>query len=130
MQTNYRTFLLRMDTLCIRVYNGYIRIFLLNLRHYLFGQKKNYITMPESTHGFEHSQLRGITIKNMIVTIVCTATLVSAIMTAYFGIKSDMRDIQANQNTYNKITDLRLKAVEDRENLLEFQITELKELKK
>lgn len=79
--------------------------------------------------GFEHSQLRGITIKNMIVTIVCTATLVSTMMGAYFGIKSDIKDIRDNQNTYNKITDLRLKAVEDRQNLLELQISDLKNKK-
>jgi hypothetical protein len=77
--------------------------------------------------GFEHSQLRGITIKNMIVTIVCTATLVSTIMTAYFGIRSDIKDIRDNQNTYDKITDLRLKAIEDRQNLLELQIRQIKD---
>lgn len=75
--------------------------------------------------GFEHSQLRGITIKNMIVTVACTATLVSGGMGAYFGLKTDMKDIKDNQTTYNKITDLRLKAIEDRQNLLELQIHDL-----
>lgn len=126
MQTYYRTFLLRMDTFCIWVYNGIYSIFLFNLRHYLFGQEKNYLAMPESTPGFEHNQLRGITIKNMIVTIVCTATLVTTILTTYFGLKDDMKDIRDNQNTYNKITDLRLKAIEDRQNFFELQISEMK----
>lgn len=129
MQTYYRTFLLRMDTFCIWVYNGIFSIFLFNLRHYLFGKEKNYLVMPESTPGFEHNQLRGITIKNMIVTIVCTATLVTTILTTYFGLKDDMKDIRDNQNTYNKITDLRLKAIEDRQNFFELQISEMKKSK-
>lgn len=129
MQTYCTRFLLRMDTFCIWLYNGVFSIFLFNLRNYLFGQEKNYLAMPESTPGFEHSQLRGITIKNMMVTIVCTATLVSTILASYYGIRDDMKDIKDNQNTYNKITDLRLKAIEDRQNILEMQIGELRKSK-
>lgn len=118
-----------MDTLRLWLHDGYVGIFLLTLRHYLFDQKKNILTMSDTTPGFEHRQLRGITIKNMMVTIVCTASIVISIMTAYFGLRTDMKDIQDNQNTYNKITDLRLKAVEDRQNMLDLEITELKNKK-
>lgn len=77
--------------------------------------------------GFEHSQLRGITIKNMLVTIVCTASIVTTVLTTLFSLKSDIKDIRDNQSTYNKITDLRLKALEDRQNIFEVQIQQLQQ---
>lgn len=85
--------------------------------------------MSETTPGFEHSQLKGITIKNMIVTIVCTASLVVTIMGAYTGLKEQIDHQQYRQDTQNQLIDLRLKAVEDQQTLIRQQIKELQERK-
>lgn len=120
--------LLRMDTLCIWVHDWNIRYFLFNLQHYLFN-KKVPVTMSETTPGFEHSQLKGITIKNMIVTVVCTASLVITIMGAYNGLKESMTEQRLRQDTQNQLIDLRLKAVEDQQTIIRQQIKEIQDRK-
>lgn len=101
--------------------------FLFNLRRYLFNQEANIITMSEP--GFEHSQLRGITIKNMIVTVVCTATIVASVMGTYFGITQKMSDISHTQEQNNQIMDLRIRTLEDQQKLIREQIRDLQNRK-
>lgn len=69
--------------------------------------------------GFEHTALRGITIKNMIVTIFCTATIVASVMTTYF----QLRGVQ-------EIQELRLKMLEDHQKVIDHRIDELQQNKK
>jgi hypothetical protein len=80
--------------------------------------------------GFEHTALRGITIKNMIVTIVCTATIVISVMATYQGLRSDMNSQNLNQNNQNKIFELRIKIIEDEVSIINNRIDELKTDKK
>jgi len=80
--------------------------------------------------GFEHNQLRGITIKNMIVTIVCTASIVVSVMTTYFNLKSGQDAIQYTQDKQNIVTDLRLRAIEAQIVVINKQIEELQKDKK
>lgn len=68
----------------------------------------------EQTVGFEHTQLKGLTIKNMIITITCTASIVITIMSAYSGLKSQ-----------NDINDLRIRVTEARVTVLEQNLREL-----
>jgi hypothetical protein len=80
--------------------------------------------------GFEHSQLKGITIKNMLVTIACTATIVSSGMGAYFGLQKSIDRATYKQDEQNKIFDLRLKTVEDHQKLIDIQLQDLQQVKR
>jgi len=42
----------------------------------------------------KNHQLKGITIKNVIVTIVSTASIVASVITTYFGLKTDIQIIK------------------------------------
>lgn len=117
-----------MDTFRFWLPNCYIRACLFDIRSLLPIYQKNLIAM-ESTPGFEHSQLRGITIKNMIVTVACTATLVISLMTAYSGLKSDNLTTRQMQDEQNKILELRIRIIEDQQKLLSQQIRELQDKK-
>lgn len=75
--------------------------------------------MEQTAPGIEHTQLRGLTIKNMIVTIACTASIVVTVMTAYNGLKSQ-----------NDINDLRIRVTEARITVLEQQIHEMQQQRK
>lgn len=116
-----------MDKIFIRMPDWNIWHFLFNLRHYLLDQKKNNLKMAEP--GFEHSELKGITIKNMIVTVICTATLVITIMGSYAGLKAEISDVRHDQSEHDKITDLRIRVVEDQQKILSEQIKELQNRK-
>jgi len=70
--------------------------------------------MEQTMPGIEHTQLKGLTIKNMIVTIACTTSMVIAVMGAYYGLKSQ-----------NDINDLRIRVTEARITVLEQQIREM-----
>lgn len=72
-----------------------------------------------ATPGIEHTQLKGLTIKNMIVTIACTASIVITVATAYFGLKSQ-----------NDINDLRIRIIEAKVTVLEQELRELQVIKK
>jgi hypothetical protein len=78
----------------------------------------------------EHTELKGITIKNMVVTVISTASIVVSVMTAYFGLKNDIREIKSTQETETRINNIRLKMLEGQVTLLQTEITEIKHYKK
>jgi len=74
----------------------------------------------------EHQELKGITIKNLIVTILSTASIVASVMTTYFGLKSDIQEIKSSQSTEAKINNIRIKVLEDQVNLLQKEVDQIK----
>jgi hypothetical protein len=74
----------------------------------------------------EHKELKGITVKNMLVTIISTASIVASVMTTYFNLKSDVSDLRNRQETINRVNDIRLKVLESQVNILQQQIQEIK----
>lgn len=74
----------------------------------------------------EHRELKGITIKNLLVTIVSTASIVASVMASYFQLKNDIHDLKINQETQNRIYDIRLKIAESEISLLQQQVDELR----
>ncbi|OKS84835.1 hypothetical protein RG47T_0272 [Mucilaginibacter polytrichastri] len=48
-------------------------------------------------------------------------------MTTYFQLKDDIKDVKSQQETQNRVNDLRLKILEDHVNILQQQIDELKQ---
>ncbi len=74
----------------------------------------------------EHQELKGITVKNLVVTIVSTASIVASVMTTYFGLKTDISEIKATQETETKINNIRIKVLEDEVTLLQKKIDGIK----
>jgi hypothetical protein len=74
----------------------------------------------------EHQELRGITIRNLVVTIFSTASIVASVMTTYFGLKTDIREIKTTQATDTRINNIRLKILEDNVALLQKEVDEIK----
>ena len=79
--------------------------------------------------GFEHHQLRGITIKNIIVTIVSTAGIVASVVTTYFALRGDISEVRSSQETTNRVNEIRLKMLESEVSVLQQEVHELKESK-
>lgn len=75
--------------------------------------------------GFEHSELKGVTLKNMIVTIACTATIVATGVGAYSGIQKSIDNLGYRQDEQNKLIDLRIRTLEDQQKLMNIEIREL-----
>ena len=73
----------------------------------------------------EHRELKGITIKNLLVAIVSTASIVASVMTSYLQLKSDIHDIRISQETQNRIYDIRLKVLETQVSVLQHQVDEI-----
>lgn len=78
----------------------------------------------------EHTELKGITIKNMAVTVISTASIVISVMSAYFTLKADMQEIRASQETEAKINNIRIKMLEGQVTLLQAEIVAIKDNKK
>jgi len=72
----------------------------------------------------EHQQLKGITIKNAVVTIISTASIVASVMTTYFGLKTDIQSIRSSQETEARINNIRIKILESQVTLLQKQVTD------
>ena len=70
----------------------------------------------------EHKELKGITLKNLVVTIISTASIVASVMTTYFGLKSDIMDIKATQQTETRVNNIRIKVLESQIAILQKQI--------
>src|ERR1700761_5523513 len=74
----------------------------------------------------EHKELRGITIRNLMVTVMSTASIVASVMTTYYGLKDDIHKISATQETQSRVYEIRLKMLETETALLQQQVTGLK----
>jgi cell division protein FtsL len=75
---------------------------------------------------FEHRELKGITIKNIVVTIISTASIVISVMTTYFQLKGDIRDVRIQQDAQNRINEIRLKVLEGQVALLQREVEQIK----
>jgi hypothetical protein len=74
----------------------------------------------------EHKELKGITVRNLIVTIVSTASIVASVMTTYFQLKESVNNIRLNQETQNRVNDVRLKVLENQVLVLQRQVDEIR----
>jgi hypothetical protein len=74
----------------------------------------------------EHQELKGITVKNLVVTVVSTASIVASVMTTYFGLKNDILEVKTSQTTETRVNNIRLKILEDEVALLQKQVAEIK----
>ncbi|MET3980924.1 hypothetical protein ABIB62_004061 [Mucilaginibacter sp. UYP25] len=77
----------------------------------------------------EHSQLKGITIKNIIVTIVSTASIVASVMTTYFGLKGDINEVKLDQQSQTRVNEIRLKVLEGQVAVLQREMEYIKPAK-
>lgn len=78
---------------------------------------------------FEHKELKGITIKNMALTIFSTASIVVAVMTTYFQLKGDIKDVRVQSEAQTKVNDIRIGILEGQVALLQKQVQDIKEEK-
>ncbi len=75
--------------------------------------------------GIENQTIKGITIKNMIVTIVCTASIVASVMGTYYSLRDDIKASSGKSEEYQRMNDLRLKNLENHQSIIDQQIREL-----
>lgn len=75
--------------------------------------------------GIENQTLKGITIKNMIVTVVCTASIVASVMGTYYSLRDDIKSSTRQSEEHQRINELRLNSLENRQNIIDQQIREL-----
>jgi hypothetical protein len=87
-------------------------------RHYLL---KNTLMTTIENH-----QLKGITIKNVIVTIVSTASIVASVITTYFGLKTDIQIIKSAQEAEARINNIRITVLENQVSLLQKEVYEIR----
>jgi len=74
----------------------------------------------------ENHQLKGITIKNVVVTIVSTASIVASVVTTYFGLKTDIQTIKASQEAEARVNNLRISILESEVTLLQKEVDEIR----
>ncbi|MGZ3764835.1 MAG: hypothetical protein ACXVA2_09230 [Mucilaginibacter sp.] len=74
----------------------------------------------------EHKELKGITLKNLLVTIVSTASIVASVITTYCQLKDDIHDVKMSQETQNRVNDIRLKVLESEVAILQRRVDEIK----
>jgi hypothetical protein len=74
----------------------------------------------------EHQQLKGITIKNLVVTIISTASIVASVMTTYFQLKGDIYEVKMSQEAQNRVNEVRLRVLEGQVAILQTEVEQLK----
>lgn len=82
--------------------------------------------MEETTVGFENQTLKGVTLKNLLVTIVSTASIVASVLCTYYGLKSDMQEMRQSQQSETRVNNIRIGILEQQVSLLQAQMKELK----
>jgi len=74
----------------------------------------------------EHKELKGITVKSIVVTIMSTASIVASVMTTYFNLKTEVTELRDRQETIDRVNELRLKVLESQVGILQQQVQEIK----
>ena len=77
----------------------------------------------------EHRQLKGITLKNLVVTIFSTASIVASVMTTYFELKADIFDVKMQQDAQTRVNEIRLKVLESQITVLQTEVEQLRKAK-
>lgn len=75
----------------------------------------------------EHREIKGITIKNLVVTVFSMISIVVSVMGTYFQLKSDINDIRARQDATARVSEIRLKIIEGQVAVLQQEVDQLKE---
>jgi heme exporter protein D len=78
----------------------------------------------------EHREIRGITLKNIVVTVISTVSIVVTVMTSYFQLKSNLQEVRVIQETQNRVNEVRLKILENQVSVLQQEVNEIKNGKK
>ena len=74
----------------------------------------------------EHRQLKGITIKNIVVTILSTTSIVISVMASYFQLKSDINEVKIRQEAQTRINEVRLRILEGQVAVLQREVEQIK----
>lgn len=77
----------------------------------------------------EHRQLKGITIKNIVVTIISTASIVTSVMASYFQLRSDISEVKVQQEAQTRINEVRLRVLEGQVTVLQREVEDIKSVK-
>jgi len=78
----------------------------------------------------EHREIKGITLKNILVTVLSTISIVMSVMTTYFQLKSDIKDVRSTQETQSRVNEIRLKVLEGQVAVLQQDVNKLKDSRK
>ena len=70
----------------------------------------------------EQHELKGITVRNLVVTITGTASIVASVIATYFGLKSEIQEVRMSQQTETRINDIRIRVLENQVSVLQKQI--------
>jgi hypothetical protein len=77
----------------------------------------------------EHRQLKGITIKNIVVTIISTASIVTSVMASYFQLRSDISEVKVRQEAQARVYEVRLRVLEGQVTVLQREVEDIKSVK-
>lgn len=70
----------------------------------------------------ENHQIKGLTIKSAVLTLLSTISIVTSVTTAYYGLKTEIQKNKADQETETRLTNLRLTVLENQVALLQKEI--------
>lgn len=73
----------------------------------------------------EHTEIKGITIKNLIVTICSMISIVISVMGTYFKLQNDIKDLKFQQDAQSRINEIRLNVLEGQVVLLQEQLKDI-----
>ena len=73
----------------------------------------------------ENKELKGVTVKNLIITVMSTASIVASVITTYFGLKTEIQNIRASQAAETRINNIRIQILEDNVKLLQGELDEI-----
>lgn len=73
----------------------------------------------------EHKEIKGITLKNLAVTVFSMISIVVSVMGTYFKLQIDLSELKTQQEAQSRISEIRLKVLEEQVALLQQQMKEI-----
>jgi hypothetical protein len=75
----------------------------------------------------EEKELKGITLKNLLITMFSTISIVASVVITYSNLKADITNVKDQQELAYRVYDVRLKVLESQVSVLQADVKELKE---
>lgn len=79
------------------------------------------------TSSIENRPIRGFTVKNIIMVVMSTASIVYTVVTTSNDIREQIKDLKNQQETVNRVNDIRLKILETDVTILKQEVQALQQ---
>lgn len=73
----------------------------------------------------EERELKGFSAKTLVTVIACTGSIMLTVLATYYGLKADITEIRASNDSEVRLNELKMRVMDQRLDATEYQLKDL-----